>query len=201
MLQPAKSKSARSLQTILEFTAERTLNPLSWTHRFKTHALGSDRIGSYQASPASGDMRVLSCNVQSSAGRQEKEREKPTIKRSDTKKKPKGGRKRQNTEERQICKWMDGASGDVEEREWGQIEIRRDRRRERENKGTLMENPAKSNCWYWHLKSDWPPATCAIYIQDTLILDLPGHNHHIKTKLTVVGHFKCESDGLNLQSH
>ncbi len=85
MLQPAKSKSARPLQTILEFTAERTLNPLSWTHRFKTHALGSDRIGSYQASPASGDMRVLSCNVQS-ISRQARERERNLQLRDQTQK-------------------------------------------------------------------------------------------------------------------
>ncbi len=132
MLQPAKSKSARPLQTILEFTAERTLNPLSWTHRFKTHALGSDRIGSYQGSPASGDMRVLSCK-RSAISRQARERERNLQLRDQTQKRnPMERRKRQNTEEWQICKWMDGASGDVEEREWVQIEIRRDRRRERE---------------------------------------------------------------------
>lgn len=108
-LESAKSKSVRSPQTILEFSAERTLNPLSWTHRFKTHALGLDQI----TSGFSCIRRHACALVQRSViGRQARERERNLQLRDLTQKKPKGRRKRQNTEG-----WMDGASRDVEQRE------------------------------------------------------------------------------------
>lgn len=150
MLESAKSKSVRSLQTILEFSAERTLNPLSWTHRFKTHALGSDHIRLLLHQETCVCSRATFSHRQ--AGK--RKREKPTIKRSDTKetqgKKKEAEHWRMDGWSKQRCrgKWK-----------WVQIETRRDRKREREWRDPV----GKSSCWYQHFESDWPYAALFMF--------------------------------------